>query len=126
MLSSKLPKIICQLDGLNSIAAGNHSVDHAAGPATLTHSIHIYHFPLRPLARFLRKIEFARQHFSHQSEADSGTAWHWRRWMNQQDLGLFEAEYRSYRLNRDEGLELEAKGMIIRDETVRRFFVSET
>jgi hypothetical protein len=31
-----------------------------------------------------------------------------------------------HRLNRDEGLELEAKGMIIRDETVRRFFVSET
>jgi hypothetical protein len=45
--------------------------------------------------------------------------------MNQQDLGLFEAEYRSYLLNRDQARELEVKGMIIRDETVRRFFVSD-
>jgi hypothetical protein len=126
MLSSKLPKIVCRLDGLHSIAAGNHSVDHAAGTATLTHSIHVYHFPLRPLAKFLRKIEFARQYFSHQVKAASGIAWHWRRWMNQQDLGLFEAEYRSYSLDRDEARELEAKNIIIRDEAVRRFFASET
>jgi hypothetical protein len=125
MLSFKSPKIICGLDGLNSVAAGNHSVDHAAGPATLTQNLHIYHFPLRSRLRFLRKIEFARQYFSFQVEPDLGIAGHWLRWMNQQDLGLFEAEYRSYLLNRDQARELEVKGMIIRDETVRRFFVSD-
>ena len=91
----------------------------------MTQNLHIYHFPLRSRLRFLRKIGFARQYFSFQVEPDLGIAWHWLRWMNQQDLGLFEAEYRSYLLNRDQARELEVKGMIIRDETVRRFFVSD-
>jgi hypothetical protein len=91
----------------------------------LTQSLHIYHFPLRSRLRLLRKIEFARQYFSYQVERDLGIAWHLLRWMNQQDLGLFEAEYRSDMLNRDQARELEAKGMIVRDETVRRFFVSD-
>ena len=126
MLSARLPKIVCALDGLNYVGHGNHSVDHAAGPALLTQNLHIYHFPMRPFPRFLRKIEFARQFFANQVNPDLGINWHWRRWMNQQDVGLFEAEYRSYLLGRGEARELEAKGMIVHDETVRRFFISES
>lgn len=117
------PKIICQLEGLQFIRHGNHDVEHKGGSPTVSHNLHIYHFPLKRYAQFVKKIEFARERFAHEQNPQPGISWHLRRWVAQMDLGTFAEEYASYPIEREAAADLEARGIIERDESIRRFFV---
>jgi len=121
------PKIMCSTKGLKRIPLGNHTVEHGAGRPVEARGLHIYHFPVRPFDQFIRRIEFAKQHFSGESPSvvKGNSSWHWRRWVAQMELGLLRSEWESFSLDRTEAAALESRSVIRRDEIIRQFFAPD-
>ena len=121
------PKIMCSTKGLKRIPLGNHTVEHEAGRPVEARGLHIYHFPVRPFDQFVRRIEFAKQHFSGESPSvvKGNSSWHWRRWVAQMELGLLRSEWESFSLDRTEAAALESRSVIRRDEIIRQFFAPD-
>lgn len=125
MLRAMPKKIMCSLKGLRRIRLGNHSVEHNAGRPIEIPGVHIYHFPVRPFDQFAKRIEFAKQQFAHESpfENQGNFCWHKRRWVAQMELGLLRREWESLSIDQAEATQLQSRGTICCDESVRQFFV---
>lgn len=71
-------KVMCNLQDLNKVNLGNHSVDHNSLEAKTSDTVTIYHYPLRTFHSFAQNIKNFGQCFDNKRFKDI-TFWHLRR-----------------------------------------------
>lgn len=125
MLRTMGPKVLCAIDGLSQVGRGNHQVEHRAGDPVLSDHLHVYHFPVRSWTGFSAKVRFAKERFEREQGVDKKISWHLRRWVAQLELGTLMDEWRSFGLDKDYAADLETRGVIRRDDTVRRLLMAQ-
>ena len=109
MLRTLPQKVVCELDGLQSISKGNHHIRHDAGPPRPTDDALIFHYQIRSYKNFDSKI---RNHGERLHQAPDGQSWHLRRWHGLYLAGRLRDEYESLLLDREDAQKLLAAGVI--------------
>jgi hypothetical protein len=122
VLTAMPGKVMCSLAGLEQVKRGNHRVEHKRGPAVRTSKLLVYHYPVRRLEKFIRKIRFAKERFALEANPPPRHSHQWRRWAAQDGLGLLTPEWQSMSLDRKQFVRLEADGIVRRDNTMFRYF----
>ncbi|AZO63870.1 glycosyltransferase family 2 protein [Mesorhizobium mediterraneum] len=115
MLRSMPGKMLFPLQGLRSIARGNHSIEHEIGERSVSDRALIRHFPVRTYDHFLKKLEQARARFRQEQDAHQNTSWHIRRWLSLKDDGFIENEYASFFVGENDMKMYLSDGTIVED-----------
>jgi glycosyltransferase involved in cell wall biosynthesis len=119
----KIPgKVMCSLKGLHSVGMGNHTVLHDAilhdGEVSTTDNTLIYHFPVRSYEQFVSKVRNYGTALNANTRFSPQTSWHLRRWYKLYERGQLEEEYENMLVSSEQEIELENKGILVRDETL--------
>ncbi|WP_158815509.1 glycosyltransferase family 2 protein [Methylocapsa sp. S129] len=121
MLRAIPGKVACALEGLEHIHKGNHSVDHAKGPALGTDDAIVFHYHIRSYEYFESKI---RNHGENLDGVTGGTSWHLRRWHAIYLAGNLRKEYESLLLDEQQTQSLLADGVIREERVLANFFAA--
>ncbi len=74
------PKVLCRAHGLKAVHEGNHWADYEAEVRPASGSVHVYHFPVRSFAQFVRKVRAGGAAYARNTVLSPSVGWHWRRW----------------------------------------------
>jgi hypothetical protein len=73
-------KVICRAEGLTAVGQGNHSAGYDTDARVAAGAITIYHYPIRDLDQFTRKIRSGGAAYTRNTSVPRTAGWHWRRW----------------------------------------------
>ena len=122
LLRTMPQKVMCKLEGLQSVGMGNHSVVHSGGPPVTSPTMEIYHFPVRSYEQFKSKVRNQGESLRDNRRLDRTNGWHARRWFEQFEAGQLDKEYMSFVLTDDRVKDLLDRDLIIEDRTIFNFF----
>jgi len=113
------PKALTRTNDLACIRAGNHDASYYVPVEQEVSNIHIFHFPVRSLAQFTRKIANGAKAILWNEDLRPRQCWHLRRWYRMaQNNGIVSAI--SDALPDQERLNQDLKdGVIVEDNTMR-------
>lgn len=95
LITDQGTKVMCRLDGLDSIGMGNHDAVHSAGTAHSS-TISIAHYPLRSYHQFECKVRNHGSSIKNNTRFGEDINWHLRKWYDALTAGQLEQEYRKY------------------------------
>ena len=123
LLVSIKPNVIVNPRGLIRIKGGNHSASHLLrwGKPRQEKGIHIYHFPIRTYAQFLKEVQRMAELLAQDPESKR-IGQHRRRWAQLLKAGKLKKEYDDFFLSPKELQLLEKLGIIVRDERISQAF----
>lgn len=112
------PKVMFRAADFQSVGMGNHTAETKDIAATHDASGVIYHYPIRSVAHFERKVSQGGAAYANNAELPEGIGWHWRRWYrmlqnSEADRALRDALPDQARLQRDL-----RSGVIIKDQSM--------
>ena len=84
-------KAMSRAEGLVRVGQGNHHVRFKSRQAACEGEVVIYHFPIRSVGQFKKKIIQGSKAYAANTDLPERVGWHWRRW---------------YRLYEEQGLEV--------------------
>ncbi len=118
-------KVMCELEGLRSVSMGNHEVAHRKKRLRQSKTVSIYHYPIRSYDQFRKKVLNYGASLKRNRRHRPLTSWHHRRWYAQYERGELEAEYQNLILKDQQARSFEKKGVLARDETLLRHFLTQ-
>jgi hypothetical protein len=89
-------KVLARTEIVRRVERGAHKVVASSANAVRVRAqdLLIVHYPFTSAARFQRKISAVRRRLAEYGDRYNGTeAWHWRRWLELDDLGMIDAEF---------------------------------
>lgn len=112
-------KVACRLDGLSSLAFGNHAAEHSRGREIVSRDISILHFPVRTYGQFERKVQKHGEDFAQTDYGDSMKSWHLRRLWSFYERGLLREEYDANCPGEEAVTRACADGLLVDDDRAR-------
>lgn len=94
------PKIVARLNRFDGFTDGGHQILPTSGPPlrrVVPDDLIVAHLPITSLERFKTKIRNIRETLSLNQEhyaSDAKLAWHWKRWLDLDQTGELEEEFR--------------------------------
>jgi hypothetical protein len=113
------PKVMCRLNGLQSIGYGNHEAVHA-GRAVEASAIHVYHYPVRTFAEFLSKVMNHGTSLENNPALPPTIGWHVRRWYALYQQGLIEEEFSRLVLDETAASAYLQAGVLEQDDSMKK------
>lgn len=115
------PKVLTHTQGLSSVHTGNHGASYRVSVTTELSSINIFHFPVRNLEQFTRKVLNGTEAILLNPHIRPRQSWHQRRWYRlAQQKGVVAAIADA--LPDSERLTQDLKdGIVVEDRTIHDF-----
>ena len=121
LLTRQGTKVICRLQGLDSINVGNHDAIHNLD-STTSQNITIAHYPLRSYDQFVKKVTNHGSSILQNDRFGEGINWHLRRWYEQLQAGHLYDEYLKYVVSDETRDQLIDREVISVERSMEKYF----
>ena len=113
-----MSKVVCRAEGMGIVHQGNHDADYEVDTRVPSRNIVIYHYPVRGLEQFKRKIRHGGAAYERNKEIHPTVGWHWRRWYAKLKRGDIGEAFRETLPSREQLQNDLAEGRVTVDRTM--------
>lgn len=110
-------KVASRLNGLQSIAMGNHGASHSGQKIESKH-ITIAHYPLRTFEQFRKKVVNHGSSILDNDRFGNDINWHLRGWYKSFQNGTLDVEYNKYVIDSESESHLISAGVLLHDSSL--------
>jgi len=118
-------KVMFKAADFKRVLDGNHKVESSPSRKGRSTNVVIYHYPVRSLQQFTRKVVAGGRAIAGLPDAAPDLHYHWRRWYAKYEAKQLDREWRRLRLGGGRLAALRLLGVVERDRTIADAFAPD-